>query len=301
MLNPSDKFPYVAGVTHRYVPANGLAVHVAEAGQGEPLLLLHGWPQHWYMWRYEIPALAERYHVICPDLRGQGWTSAPFTGYGKQRLVDDTLALLDALHLPRVRLMGHDWGGWIGFLLCLREPARVQRYLALNVAHPYQALDGRVAHLWRTWYQFVIAAPLLGARLVGSRAVIHRALRSMTVNKHWATAELDAFADRLRDPARARASVLLYRTFVLREALPALLGWHKRQRLTTPTLMLFGMHDPAIRPPLLAGYEPHADDFRMEFVPDAGHGIAEDKPQLVTQRALEFFAEAERVPAGVAG
>jgi pimeloyl-ACP methyl ester carboxylesterase len=85
------------------------------------------------MWRYQIPPLAQRYSLICPDLRGLGWSEAPPTGYEKEQLVDDIIALLDALNLDHVRLMAHDWGGWVGFLFCLRQPERIQRYLALNI------------------------------------------------------------------------------------------------------------------------------------------------------------------------
>src|SRR5689334_10886927 len=121
-LNDEDAPPALAGVTHRWVEANGVKLHVAESGQGEPLLLLHGWPQHWYMWRKQIPELAKRYRVIAPDLRGFGWSDAPEASYEKERLADDILALLDVMQLPRVRLMAHDWGGWVGFLMCIRAP-----------------------------------------------------------------------------------------------------------------------------------------------------------------------------------
>src|SRR4051794_33022829 len=78
-------FPEVEGVEHRYVDAGGLRMHVAEAGpQGEPIMLLHGWPQHWYLWRDVIPPLAEEYRVIAPDLRGFGWSDAPPDGYDKE-------------------------------------------------------------------------------------------------------------------------------------------------------------------------------------------------------------------------
>src|SRR3954452_9879506 len=80
----SDELPYVEGIAHRWVDAAGLRVHVAEAGDGPPLVLLHGWPQHWYAWRHVIPLLSPHYRVICPDLRGFGWTDAPAGGYDKE-------------------------------------------------------------------------------------------------------------------------------------------------------------------------------------------------------------------------
>ena len=99
------------------------------------------------------------FRAIAPDLRGFGWSDAPPTGYEKEQLVDDIIALLDTLKLKRIQLMAHDWGGWIAFLLCLRQPDRVQCYLALHIPHPFQTLDSRTLHLWRFWYQWVIASP----------------------------------------------------------------------------------------------------------------------------------------------
>jgi pimeloyl-ACP methyl ester carboxylesterase len=111
--------PHVDGVTHRWVEARGLRFHVAEAGAGDDaVLLLHGWPQHWYEWRHLMPDLADRHRVIAPDLRGFGWSDAPSSGYLKEEMGQDVLAILDALELERVKLVGHDWGGWIGFILC---------------------------------------------------------------------------------------------------------------------------------------------------------------------------------------
>ena len=85
--------PELPGVEHRFVDAGGLRVHVAEAGSGDPLVLQHGWPQHWLAWSKLIPALAEDYRVICPDLRGLGWSDAPPEGYEKEQLASDLLAL----------------------------------------------------------------------------------------------------------------------------------------------------------------------------------------------------------------
>ena len=133
--------PRVDGVTHRTVRARGIDFHLAEAGSGEDVVLcLHGWPQHWYEWRHLMPALADRHRVLALDLRGFGWSDAPRDGYVKEDMATDVLAVLDELGLDRVKLVGHDWGGWIGFLLCLREP---QPLRALPRAQHPAALDQR--------------------------------------------------------------------------------------------------------------------------------------------------------------
>jgi pimeloyl-ACP methyl ester carboxylesterase len=122
----------------------------AEAGHGDPIVLLHGFPQHWWQWRRVIPDLADRYRVICPDLRGFGWSDAPLDAYDKETLADDVLRLLDALALRRVCLVGHDVGGFVGFLVCLKVPERVERYIALNTGHPFvRPTPSVLAALWR--------------------------------------------------------------------------------------------------------------------------------------------------------
>ena len=283
-------FPQVEGITHRFVKVNGIHLHLAEAGSGEPMLMIHGWPQHWYMWRYQIPYLAQHYAVICPDLRGFGWSDAPATGYEKERLVDDMIALLDTLNLKRIRLVAHDWGGWVGFLLCLRQPERVQRYMALNIPHPFQTLDSRALLLWRFWYQWVIASPLLGKWIIQNQSgLVRRLLQWGVVNKTWTDEEIAIYTSRLQEQARAYASVLLYRSFLLSEFIPIVRGRYCSLRLPTRTLILFGVHDFALAPEFLKGYEPYADDLKVELVPNSGHFIAEDQPELVTKRALEFF------------
>jgi pimeloyl-ACP methyl ester carboxylesterase len=290
--------PQLDGVEHRWVDAGGLRTHVAEAGEGSPVLLLHGWPQHWWCWRYVIPLLAEHHRVIAPDLRGHGWTDAPRGGYSKETLASDVLALLDALELDRVGLIGHDWGGWIGFLLCLRAPERFERFLALNTGHPWPSADaGTALSLWRFAYMFAIGAPWTGPWLVRTQAngLMERVLRGNAVRPDaFSDEDIRIFADRLREPARAEASSLLYRNFVTREQLALVRGRYRSQRLRTPTRMLFGTQDPVITPRMLDGYQPYADDMSIELVDDAGHFIAEDRPDLVARRALAFLPQSSR-------
>lgn len=285
------KVPELEGVEHRYVEARGLRFHVAEAGAGEPLVMLHGWPQHWWEWRHQIPALAQRYRVVCPDLRGFGWSDAPRDGYEKENLAEDVLALLDALQLGRIRLVGHDWGGWIGFLLAIRVPERIERYLALNIAHPFQRPNPRLAlSVWRFWYQVVIGSPILGERAV--RALARRPNRFAHWNGAgaWRTQDAEIFLGQFREPARAHASVKLYRTFVTREMAAMVAGRYRRSRLTVPTLLLFGTDDQVVRPAMLDGYQRYADDMTVEMHDGIGHFIADEAPELVTRRSLEFFA-----------
>src|SRR5262249_40416739 len=160
------------------------------------------------------PRLADRYRVICLDLRGFGWSDAPRDGYAKERLAADVIALLDALHIARAGLIGHDWGGWIGFLACLRAPRRFTAPPALHLPHPFQRPDtAMLAYLPRTWYQLIIEAPVLGPWLLRQQpGWVRWILRHGVVDPAaFSEADLELFAERLRDPARAHAAVALYR------------------------------------------------------------------------------------------
>jgi pimeloyl-ACP methyl ester carboxylesterase len=284
--------PEVPGVRHRLVTANGVRLHVAEAGEGEPVVLQHGWPQHWYMWRHLIPELARARRVIAPDLRGFGWSEAPDGPYDKETLATDLVALLDALELEQVDLIGHDWGGFAGFLACLHAPGRFRRFLALAITHPWMRSDplALIARLPVVSYQLVLAAPLLGELvLVASPALIEQLIALGAANP----IEPDAarsYASRLQERARARATSALYRTFLVQELVPILQGRYASQRLTVPTRLLVGGEDRALSVDGLRGWEGHADDMEVVELPGVGHFIPDEAPGLVLEHARALFA-----------
>jgi pimeloyl-ACP methyl ester carboxylesterase len=284
--------PKVEGVSHRTVRARGLDFHVAEAGEGDDVVLcLHGWPQHWYEWRHLMPALAADGHrVLAMDLRGFGWSDAPADGYEKENMADDVLAVLDELGLERVKLVGHDWGGWIGFLLALKAPDRFSRFLVLNIAHPWGERRNYAPHIWRFWYQWLILLPGVGYLLHRSGGFVPKILvGGSSVEGAWDDEAIAAFSDTFTAPDHARAAVQVYRVFNLREFGPIAAGRYEAERLTVPTLMLFGEDDFVLRPTMLAGYQHHADEMRVELVPGCGHFIADERPELVAERAREFL------------
>ena len=278
--------PVVEGVSHRTVRVGELDVHVAEAGAGEPLVLLHGWPQHWYCWRGVVPLLADRYRLVMPDLRGHGWTSAPAGGYDKEQLASDLLGLLDALELPQVGLVGHDWGGWTGFLACLRAPERFRAFLALGIVPPFQqpslakALQG-----WRLAYQLPLGTPLLGPALMERTSKVVDAV--VRLGSSRTVGDVSTYAEVLREPARARAASQLYRTFLLQESWRT--GRYADARLTVPTLLVNGEDDPVASRSLVDGWQEHADEMSVEFLQGVGHFVPEEALEVVAERARRLF------------
>jgi pimeloyl-ACP methyl ester carboxylesterase len=285
--------PQLPGVEHRFVDLDGLRMHVAEAGDGDPVVLLHGWPQNWWEWRHLIPRLATHYRVICLDTRGSGWSDAPKAGYEKETMAEDVLDVLDQLGINRVRIVGHDVGGYLGFLICLRAPERVIRYVSLNTGHPYvRPTPAALGTFWRFWYWPVNGAPVLGPWLIRNGFFPKSLRRWFTADRAgWSPEDEEVFLGQWNDPARSVAGSKTYRTYLLVDSPRVLLGRYRRTRLTVPTLMLHGSDDRILREPFLRGFEPFADDMHLELVPDAGHFIADERPDLVAERILAFFGQ----------
>lgn len=279
----TSPMPYLAGVRHRFVEVNGERIHVAEAGDGPPLMLLHGWPQHWHCWHRLVP-LMDEFRLIMPDTRGFGWSSAPASGYDKETLASDALALMDALGLGRVGVIGHDWGGWTGFLVSLRAPERVAALLAVSVAHPFVPLDARtVAQSWRFGYQLVLASPVARVALGQPRL-----LDTMLAAEADAITDPRVYSRVLAEPERALASERLYRTFLLHD-LPRL-HRYRDDWLEVPTVLVVGDRDPVIRPSMLAGHERHAAEMSVEVLPGVGHFVPEESPDALAGLAHDVFA-----------
>jgi pimeloyl-ACP methyl ester carboxylesterase len=279
--------PELSGVTHRFVELNGCRVHLAEAGEGPPLLLLHGWPQHWWCWRHLIPQLSMRYRVLAPDLRGFGWSDAPPGDYAKRTFAEDALALLELEGIDRVKLIGHDWGGYAAFLLALARPERVERLLALDIAPPWHGRFGlrQAALPILASYQALLATPILGRRVLTAGPHFVRGLirAGSRPGARWTVQELDMYAEILRDPARARASSACYRTFLTHELAEQVT--RRPSQMSVPSLLLMGASS-WIR--LILDPAPEAN-LRVETLRGAGHFLPEEAPTEVLALAEDWF------------
>jgi pimeloyl-ACP methyl ester carboxylesterase len=310
-MAPPRPLPHVDGVEHEYValPGRDLRMHVALAGPpgGEPVVLLHGWPQHWYAWRHLIAPLAERHRVICPDLRGFGWSDAPAGSYEKATLAADVIALLDVLGLDRVRLAGHDWGGFTAFLVCFQAPERVSHLAAAGIPHPWVEREpgagAALKAVRRLAYMALIAAPLLGRQVVRRVPGFTRAVvRASTADpdRTWTPSELEEFVAQWREPARAAACVAIYRSFLTRELKQLSSGAFDDDAISVPALILTGVADPVVRPDALSGFEAHAPLMDLVVLDEAGHWLPDEAPAAMAERLLTLF-EREPPPAGIAG
>lgn len=277
-MNPLPELP---GVRHDYVDAGGLRTHVAQAGPQEApvLLLVHGWPQHWWCWRHVIGPLSETHRVIAPDLRGHGWSERTRTGYRKDQLAGDLLALLDALGIERVSWIGHDWGAFTGLLAALQAPERFERMLSISIPHLWSRRDPRLMAVF-LGYQGPMSLPVVGRRVAGP--MLRRLLQAGRGRDRLTPEEVELFAQQ----TPADTTVAMYRSF-LTEDLPALArGRFAAQRLEVPTLMLAGARDPVTigtRP----GPVRSQPQLEVQIIPKVGHWIPEMRPELIVRWALD--------------
>jgi len=274
-------------ITHRYLTANGVRLHVAEAGaSGPPVLLLHGYPQHWYAWRHIIADLAADHRVYALDLRGAGRSDAPRRGYDTATLAADVLAVLDALGLPTVTLAGHEWGGWLGFHLALAAPHRITGLVAVNVPHPWLPHRRLLPQMWRFWYTALLEYPVLGGLIIRRTGVLAWLLRRGRPG--LADADAAVFTGPAREPARARAGQQLHWQVVLRDIPRRVLGGYRHRHLSVPALLLAGTRDFALSPRSLTGAGTHADDLDVRVISGAGHYLPEERPGIVAAAIREM-------------
>jgi pimeloyl-ACP methyl ester carboxylesterase len=267
--------PELEGVEHTFhdLPT-GVRLHLATAGPPDapPVLLLHGWPQHWWAWRHVIAELSGERRLLCPDLRGLGWSGQPADDdFRKQRLADDAIALLDVLELDRVPLAGHDWGAYAAILAAATAPERFSSLLAMSIGHPWVPRKVALRHGHLMAYQLPLAAPFVGEKVVRDGRYARGMLRNGRRDGHdWAPEEEAAYLDVARESAHASAK--LYRDFLLHDVrMPV------PQRPAMPAKLLIGSREPFRA--FAAGFPGEVD-----VIEGAGHFIPEETPQAVAER-----------------
>jgi pimeloyl-ACP methyl ester carboxylesterase len=281
---PTDP-PPIDGVRRSYVSARGVRFHVTESGTGTPVVVLHGWPEHHYCYRDLLADPPEGLRIIAPDLPGYGWSGAAPHRWDKQDVADDLLALLDALGLDRVLLVGHDRGAFIGYLLVLGAPQRFGGLLALSIPHPWNTPRTLLPHAWRLSHMPLMAAA--GRPLVQRTRLLEDLIFRLGVGEPGAISSQDIrwYADRFRDPVCAQVTTDTYRSFVLRE-LPAAARHPERRRATVPIRALNGTADFAVHPALVSADIVIADDYSVELLAGCGHFIPEERPDHVRSRLV---------------
>jgi pimeloyl-ACP methyl ester carboxylesterase len=280
-----------------FVDANGIRIHCVTAGSGPLVLLLHGFPQFWYAWRHQIPALASRFKVVAPDLRGYNDTEKPrrVADYRTGVLAADVVGIVRAFGYEKAHLVGHDWGGGVAWTAAMQHAEAVDKLAVLNCPHPLlfvKALRSNVRQLGRSWYMFFFQLPALPELVfrLFPRGIVERTFRGLAVRKAAFTDEdLRRFREALEKPGALTAAINYYRaTFRNFSAMREL--ERAPTQIRSPTLVIWGENDVALGKELTDGMEPlFRGPLRIEYVRNCSHWVNEEQPELVNRLLLEFL------------
>lgn len=275
---------------HGFADLGDVSLHYVTLGQGEPVVLLHGWPQTWYMWRHVMPGLANRYRAIAPDLRGLGDSSRPESGYDKKTVANDVWRLVhDVLGIDRFFLVGHDWGGPTAFSLAAQHRDAVRRMAILDVPVPG---DGTPVFFDNRWHHAFHWEPGLAEALTEGREDIYLGFFYRTWGARADAISTQDQAEYLRcyrQPGAMRAGFEYYR------ATPRDVDDNQaflaRGKLKMPVLSWAGSTGRGRGPVAMESWKRVAEDVRGGIVQGCGHWIAEERPEWVVEQLLAFFGE----------
>jgi pimeloyl-ACP methyl ester carboxylesterase len=282
-------------VEHHYAELGEAMLHYVTAGQGPPVVLLHGWPQTWWEWPHTMAALAPHYTVIAPDLRGLGDSSRPLGGYDKRTVAGDVWRLVSqTLGHQRFRLVGHDWGGPTAFALAADHPDAVQQLAIVDVVIP--GCGGDFSQGGRRWHhQFHITPDLPEALVQGRERLYLRWFYQTFAYFPGAIgeADLDEYVRTYSQPGAMRAGFAYYRA-IAEDAKANAAQLATGFRLPMPVLAVGGANSyPHARG---RGREVEeslrrvARDVTGAVIPDCGHFVPEEQPTAFNRLLLEFFA-----------
>ncbi|HEY2631770.1 MAG TPA: alpha/beta hydrolase [Solirubrobacteraceae bacterium] len=278
---------------------DGVRLHYVEAGEGPLVVLLHGFPEFWYSWRHQIPALAEAgYRVVAPDMRGYNLSSRPqaWRSYETGLLANDIAALIRSFGEQDAYLAGHDWGAAVAYAVAMGHPDVVRRLAILNVPHPARMLEGfRTAkQLRKSWYMFFFQIPKLPEYLIGREdfSFAKRSLRSDS-KEAFTDEDLERYVEAWSQPGALTGMINYYRAALRRSPGKAVKGLAP---VKAKTLVIWGMRDRHLGSELAEPAPEWVPDVRMERIPDATHWVQHDAPQRVNELLAEFFVAEQATP-----
>ncbi|MFC9897697.1 alpha/beta fold hydrolase [Nocardia sp. NPDC127579] len=275
------------------IEANGLKFHLVEAGAGDLVVLLHGFPQFWYTWRHQIPVLAKHFRVVAVDMRGYGRSDKPLrvADYGLEFLADDVAALIRALGAPRAHVVGHDWGGIVAWATARYHPDIVDHLALSNCPHPVgfaKALRSNPRQICRSWYMFLCQIPRLPELVLRrwSAAVVRVMFRDMTIRAGTFTdQDIEEYRRNLLEPGAATAMIHYYRAL-----LRGLGRLSRSPAVGAPTAVIWAENDVALGLELARDMGDYfSGPYRIHYIPDCSHWVNEEQPEMVNRLLLEHL------------
>jgi pimeloyl-ACP methyl ester carboxylesterase len=291
-------------IQHHFIQANRIRLHYVTQGEGDLVILLHGFPEFWYSWRYQIPVLARNFKVVVPDLRGYNQSDKPATGYDLSTLAADINSLIENLGYKQAHIVGHDFGGAIAWQFAQKFPHMLNRLVILSAPHPSRFAANLIQdlnQLRRSWYIFAFQIPGLPEWLIQQnlKNFVQTVFRGLAVRKGFFTRETSAMYEAaLRQPGAITSALNYYRQLfsplVWMSDIWSTMSSGSPQLITAPTLVLWGEEDGVLSGRIAEDLR-HAvsASFELKFLPNCGHWIQQESPQTVNRELLAFFGMSE--------
>jgi pimeloyl-ACP methyl ester carboxylesterase len=281
-------------LAHRHADLAGVRLHYVEAGEGPLVVLLHGFPEFWFSWRFQIPALAAAgFRVVAPDMRGYNLSDKPkgVESYALERLARDVERLIGTLGEERAVVVGHDWGGIVAWAVAMLHPERVERLVILNVPHPERFSRGlrTPRQLLKSSYAFFFQIPWLPEKVLraGDFAIVRSVFRNDPMRPGtFGGDDIDRYVEALSRPGALTAATNYYRALARRAPTVARA---LRRRIEAPVLVIWGRRDLFLVPELAKPDPTLVPDVRLERLPDASHWVQQDRPEKVNALLLDFL------------
>ena len=276
--------------THHEAHVGTVRLHWVEQGTGPLVLLLHGFPEFWYAWRHQIPALAAAgFRVVAPDLRGYNLSEKPaeLESYGVGKLAEDVAALVRHLGAERAHVAGHDWGGIVAWWTAMTSPEVIDRMVVINAPHPrvFAREMRKPKQLARMWYAMFFQLPRLPEAVLRRKnyRALHAFFRGAGVRPGAYTDEdMRRYKEAMAQPGALTAMLSYYRA-ARRTPRP------RTRRIDTPTLVLWGEKDQALNIENTEGLEPYVPNVRVVRLPDVSHWVMSEAPDRVSELMIDFF------------
>ena len=276
---------------HEYITTNGVKLHYVTQGEGPLMLMLHGFPEFWYSWRHQIPEFAQDFKVVALDLRGYNDSDKPTeqSAYVMHEFIQDVEGVIKRLGYQKCVLVGHDWGGAIAWNFAYAHPQMVEQLIILNLPHPAKFAQGlrTPQQLLRSYYMFIFQLPWIPELLLQSSdyQAIETAFKGTAVNKSAFTkADIDAYKNAAAKRGALTAMLNYYRNIFQQRMLNPSWGV-----LEVPTLMIWGENDTALGKELTYDTAAYVRDFQIKYIPNCGHWVQQEQPELVNQYMREFL------------
>jgi epoxide hydrolase 4 len=284
---------------HQFVHTNRINLHYVTQGSGELVLLLHGFPEFWYSWRFQIPALARHFKVVVPDLRGYNDSDKPETGYDLDTLAQDVLGLIHGLGFSKAHIVGHGWGGMIGWNLAQKFPEALHSLSLLSAPHPgslTQTLFSNLDQLRQHWHFLAFQVPGVPEWMLQQNLgnFLQDWFQRQAIRKAAFSGEtLRIYQSALSKTGALSSALSYYRNWLSPQTWLARLSDPLRP-IQVPTLVLWGKEDAILSPALTEGFERFiAKPFRLRLIPECGHWIQQEVPQLVNIELLSFLKDCQ--------